>query len=49
VPMLSGLRVLIVEDEPVLSDDLSEIITAAEGLVVGPASECSAVRGDTRR
>ena len=36
--MLSGLRVLIVEDEPVLSDDLSEIITEAEGVVVGPVA-----------
>jgi DNA-binding response OmpR family regulator len=36
--MLSGLRVLIVEDEPVLSDDLSEIVTAAEGVVVGPVA-----------
>src|SRR5688500_12143878 len=36
MPMLSGLRVLIVEDEPVLADDLSEIITEAEGVVVGP-------------
>ncbi len=38
MPMLSGLRVLIVEDESVLADDLSEIITAAEGLVVGPVA-----------
>ena len=36
--MLSGLRVLIVEDEAVLADDLSEIITAAEGVVVGPVA-----------
>jgi DNA-binding NtrC family response regulator len=42
--MLSGLRVLIVEDEPVLSDDLSEIITAAEGVVVGPVATVKEAR-----
>jgi DNA-binding NtrC family response regulator len=41
--MLSGLRVLIVE-EPVLSDDLSEIITAAEGVVVGPVATVKEAR-----
>jgi DNA-binding NtrC family response regulator len=34
--MLSGLRVLIVEDDAILARDLSELITAAEGIVVGP-------------
>src|SRR5215208_5006873 len=34
--MLSGLRVLIVEDDAILARDLSELITGAEGIVVGP-------------
>jgi DNA-binding NtrC family response regulator len=42
--MLSGLRVLIVEDEPVLSDDLNELITAAEGVVVGPVATVKEAR-----
>ncbi len=35
--MLSGLRVLIVEDEVLLAEDLSAIVTEAEGAVVGPS------------
>jgi DNA-binding NtrC family response regulator len=42
--MLSGLRVLIVEDEPMLADDLSEIITEAEGVVVGPVATVKEAR-----
>jgi DNA-binding NtrC family response regulator len=42
--MLSGLRVLIVEDEPVLADDLSEIIAEAEGVVVGPVATVKEAR-----
>jgi DNA-binding NtrC family response regulator len=42
--MLSGLRVLIVEDEPVLADDLNEIITEAEGVVVGPVATVKEAR-----
>ncbi len=33
--MLDGLRVLIAEDEPMVADDLCEIIREAEGVVVG--------------
>ena len=34
--MLGGLRVLIVEDEVLLAEDLRETITEAEGVVIGP-------------
>ena len=34
--MLSGLRVLVVEDEPVVAEDIGETIREAEGEVVGP-------------
>ena len=36
--MLSGYRVLIVEDEAIIAQDLSEAISEAEGEVVGPCS-----------
>jgi hypothetical protein len=36
---LSGMRVLIVEDEYFLADDLARAIKKAGGQVVGPAAE----------
>ena len=36
--MLSGFRVLVVEDEALIAEDLSDTIRRAEGVVVGPAS-----------
>ncbi|MFE1600817.1 response regulator [Methylobacterium sp. ID0610] len=35
--MLSGRRVLIVEDEMLIALELSDVVTDAEGLPVGPA------------
>jgi DNA-binding NtrC family response regulator len=34
--MLSGLRVLVVEDEAVIAEDIGDMIREAEGEVVGP-------------
>ncbi len=34
--MLSGLRVLVVEDEPVIAENIGHMIRDAEGEVVGP-------------
>jgi CheY-like chemotaxis protein len=34
--MLSGYRVLVVEDEPVVAEDISAAIRVAEGVVLGP-------------
>jgi DNA-binding NtrC family response regulator len=42
--MLSGLRVLVVEDEPVVADDIREMIKEAEGEVVGPLSSVQDAR-----
>ena len=39
--MISGLRVLVVEDEAVVATDIGEMIREAEGEVVGP---CGSVR-----
>ena len=36
--MLSGYRVLIVEDEAIVAQDLSDAINEAEGEVIGPYS-----------
>ncbi len=36
--MLSGFRVLVVEDEALVAEDLSDTIRKAEGVVVGPAA-----------
>lgn len=38
VPSLSGLRVLLVEDEPLLAWELEIALAAAGAVVVGPAS-----------
>ncbi len=50
--MLSGYRVLIVEDEAIVALDLCEAVRKAEGEVVGPCSgtrEARAIlKGDTR-
>jgi DNA-binding NtrC family response regulator len=42
--MLSGLRVLVVEDEPVVAEDIREMIREAEGEVVGPLSSVQDAR-----
>ena len=34
--MLSGYRVLVVEDEAIVAEDISEAIREAEGVVLGP-------------
>ncbi len=36
--MLSSYRVLVVEDEPAVADHIRDVLTEAEGIVVGPAS-----------
>jgi DNA-binding NtrC family response regulator len=36
--MLSGFRVLVVEDEVLIAEDISRILTEAEGVPVGPVS-----------
>src|SRR5215211_1999391 len=42
--MLSGLRVLVVEDEPVTAEDIGEIIRGAEGEVLGPIASTHEAR-----
>ncbi len=34
--MLNGLRVLVVEDDPTIATDISDLIERAEGQVIGP-------------
>jgi CheY-like chemotaxis protein len=34
--MLAGYRVLVVEDEPLVAESLSDLLTEAEGVPVGP-------------
>jgi len=36
--MLAGYRVLVVEDEPLVAEDLKALLAEAEGVLVGPAS-----------
>jgi hypothetical protein len=36
--MLSGYRVLVVKDEPVVAEDISAAIREAEGVVLGPCT-----------
>jgi CheY-like chemotaxis protein len=36
--MLSSYRVLVVEDEPAVAEHITDVLTEAEGIVVGPAS-----------
>lgn len=47
--MLSGIRVLIVEDEPLVAATLSDVVEDAEGEVVGIASSVSEARQMIRR
>jgi CheY-like chemotaxis protein len=42
--MISGLRVLVVEDEPVVAYDIGEMIKEAEGEVVGPFASVQEAR-----
>jgi CheY-like chemotaxis protein len=42
--MISGLRVLVVEDEPVVAEDIAEMIREAEGEVVGPCASVQNAR-----
>jgi DNA-binding NtrC family response regulator len=50
--MLSGYRVLVVEDEAIVAEDISEAIREAEGVVLGPfpgAREArDLLKGDSR-
>ena len=39
--MLSGLRVLVVEDESIFATELTQVINEAEGEVVGPLSSAT--------
>jgi CheY-like chemotaxis protein len=36
--MLAGCRVLVVEDEPLVAETISDLLTEAEGVPVGPAA-----------
>ncbi|MBM1174885.1 response regulator [Microvirga arabica] len=47
--MLSGIRVLIVEDEPLVAATLSDVVENAEGEVVGIAHSVSEARQMIRR
>jgi DNA-binding NtrC family response regulator len=42
--MLSGSRVLVVEDEPIVAEDLRHILTEAEAVVIGPLSTVTEAR-----
>ena len=42
--MLNGCRVLIVEDEAVVAEDLKHILTDAEAVVIGPFASVSEAR-----
>jgi DNA-binding NtrC family response regulator len=42
--MLSGLRILVVEDEPLVAEHLADVLTEAEGSVVGPFSRHAEAR-----
>jgi DNA-binding response OmpR family regulator len=47
--MLSGIRVLIVEDEPLVAATLTDVVEEAEGEVVGIARSVSEARQMIRR
>lgn len=42
--MLSGCRVLLVEDDPLVTETISALIEDAEGIVVGPAMSVADAR-----
>jgi DNA-binding NtrC family response regulator len=42
--MLSGCRVLVIEDEPIIAEDLRDALTAAEAIVVGPLASVGEAR-----
>jgi DNA-binding NtrC family response regulator len=42
--MLNGLRVLIVEDDPAIATDISDLIERAEGEVIGPVGSLREAR-----
>ncbi len=42
--MLAGCRVLVVEDEPRVVETISDLLTEAEGVPVGPAATVSEAR-----
>ena len=42
--MLSGCRVLVIEDEPIIAEDLRDALTAAEAIVVGPVASVGEAR-----
>ncbi len=42
--MISGFRVLVVEDEAVVASDIAEMIKDAEGAVIGPFSSVQEAR-----
>jgi DNA-binding NtrC family response regulator len=42
--MLSGCRVLVVEDEPVIAEDLCSTLTTAEAIVIGPVASVGEAR-----
>jgi CheY-like chemotaxis protein len=42
--MLAGCRVLVVEDETLIAADISEVLTGAGGVLVGPAASVREAR-----
>jgi DNA-binding NtrC family response regulator len=42
--MLAGCRVLVVEDEPHVAETITDLLTEAEGVPVGPAAPVSEAR-----
>ncbi|NBJ09874.1 response regulator [Microvirga arsenatis] len=42
--MLNGMRVLVVEDDPAIATDISDLIERAEGEVVGPVGSLREAR-----
>jgi len=42
--MLNGLRVLVVEDDPAIATDISDLIERAEGEVIGPVGSIREAR-----
>ena len=42
--MLNGLRVLVVEDDPAVATDISDLIERAEGEVIGPVGSLHEAR-----